>query len=390
MSNRLAAIYYDARTVGPGMSGVGRYALNLLTALAAREDAPPIKAFFRRECLPIAARDPGLARVEQLPAPPHTRHPAGEWWLHRTLPRSLPCDAAFFGAGFLVPGWRSRCAAARVAMIHDVFVFTHRQFFSARFGAWMRWSIRASCRGAQRIVVPAQTVREQIVRLGLAPSDKIDVTPEAPDATHGVWDEASRDAAAELIRRFEACERPPIMTIGTMDRRKDPQTARRAQIELRAAMGKAAPAWFWVGGAGDSADPSPPLLVADAARAGFAVAGHVAGVALPGLLRGSACYVSCSHTEGFGIPLVEAMTAGCPLVVTDTAIHREVAGDAALYFPAGDEQALARLLEQLLASPAQRAELIERGKARGAQFTWDRAAELTLDALRAATPLLSS
>ena len=57
MSNRLAAIYYDARTVGPGMSGVGRYALNLLTALAAREDAPPIKAFFRRECLPIAARD---------------------------------------------------------------------------------------------------------------------------------------------------------------------------------------------------------------------------------------------------------------------------------------------------------------------------------------------
>jgi len=86
-----------------------------------------------------------------------------------------------------------------------------------------------------------------------------------------------------------------------------------------------------------------------------------------------------SEFEGFGLPLIEAMTVGCPVVATSAASIPEVVGDAALLVPPGDHEALAEAILKVLSDSGLRGKLVERGRTRARGFSWDRCAERTLD-----------
>ncbi|NLW50979.1 MAG: glycosyltransferase family 4 protein [Candidatus Brocadiaceae bacterium] len=83
-------------------------------------------------------------------------------------------------------------------------------------------------------------------------------------------------------------------------------------------------------------------------------------------------FVFPSYLESFGMPLVEAMASGLPVIASDTAVHREVCGDAAVYFDTFEPEALADRMESVLADSALRAELAERGRRRSTDFSWER------------------
>ncbi len=95
------------------------------------------------------------------------------------------------------------------------------------------------------------------------------------------------------------------------------------------------------------------------------------------------CFVFPSRYEGFGLPTVEAMASGCPAVLADSSSHPEVGGDAAVYFPPGDVDALAGALRRVVDDVATRTELSIAGLARASRFTWARTAELTAEAYQA-------
>lgn len=373
---RPTSVLYDARTVRPGMSGVGRYTLSLLGALAALPGSPPLRALFLPESLPLARRDPALGKVECLAAPvSHEAHPAGDWWLWRGVRRMIRPGELYHGPAFIIPGGTQ--PFARVSTVHDLFTHTHPQFYPLKFRLWLRWMTEIACRRADGLIVPAATVRDEVLRRKLAPAEKIAVVPEAPDATGEVWDAAVATKTAELRALFADGGRPRILTVGSLDTRKDPRTARAALVELSALTGIGAD-WIWVGGPGPVPDDTPEPLRRQARELGFRCVGHAPGAAIRPALAAATVYVTCSRTEGFGIPVAEAMAAGCPIVASDLPIHREVAGDAAIYFPEGDAPALARTLREVLASEALQAELRERGLRRAKAFSWRRAAEETL------------
>lgn len=382
---RPEAIVYDARTIEPGMSGVGRYALNLLYGLARQSGAPPIRAWFQIGSVELARRDPGLAHVEILTAPhAHTEHPMGDLWLRWSLPRTIGPRECLFGPAFILPGGRQRFR--RVVMIHDLFVFTHPEVFGRGFRLWLRHSIRRACRHADAIVTPTAEVARQIAAMGLASPAKIHPIAEAPDRTHPIWDLEAETRLRTHPPVHAGDGQALILTVGQLDPRKDPLTARQACIALDGqleALGLDQPCWIWAGGAGTLPDPTPESVRAEAEAHGFMTVGHASRGAIARWMNRAAVYVTCSHTEGFGIPLVEAMAAGCPVVASDIPVHREVAGDAALYFPEGDAERLAEILAELLddrdADPELLSDLAQAGLARAENFNWDTAARKTLD-----------
>lgn len=389
MSDRsIQTIYYDARTVQPAMTGVGRYTLNLLVALAAIKDRPPIRAIFHSKSAPIARRDPGLQTIEILETgADHSAHPAGDWFLQVTLPRRIGSKDLFHGPAFVAPVGRRRFP--RVITIHDLFVFTHPDCFPPRFRWYLALMIRGSSQHARRIIVPSESVASQLIELRLANRERIQVIHEAPDLTDPVWDglpAAENNQSLDLMNDSAA-----ILTVGTLDPRKDPQTARRGWLRFLASGASAATTsnpghWIWFGGEGTLPDPTPDALKSEARNKGFVEAGHTSAALLQQAYRKAAVLVSCSQTEGFGLPLVEAMAAGCPMILSDLDVHREVAGDAALYFKSGDPEDLAQCLQKLFNDEMLSNQLRRAARHRSEQFSWEAAAQQTLSLYRECAP----
>ncbi len=98
---------------------------------------------------------------------------------------------------------------------------------------------------------------------------------------------------------------------------------------------------------------------------------------LAGYYASAEAFVYPSVYEGFGIPLLEAMECGCPVLCGNTSSMPEVAGDAAMYFNARDTQEMAAALQKIVQSPEQRLSLISKGKERVKQFSWDICAQQT-------------
>ena len=192
-------------------------------------------------------------------------------------------------------------------------------------------------------------------------------TPPAPAAVAGV------------LERYRI-RSPYCLFVGNLEPRKN--LARLieafALMATRAPAGGTAPqlvlagtrAWLYSG-----------ILSAVAAR-GVAdrvvFTGYVPPGDLPALYAGAACFVFPSVYEGFGLPVLEAMAAGAPVVASRVGAIPEVAGDAALLVDAAQPAALAEAIEAVLADAGLRARLVERGRARARLFSWEATARRTL------------
>jgi glycosyltransferase involved in cell wall biosynthesis len=108
----------------------------------------------------------------------------------------------------------------------------------------------------------------------------------------------------------------------------------------------------------------------------------VADDELPGLYATAICFVFPSQCEGFGLPIVEAFAAGCPVVLVEMNSALEVGGNAAQFFDADDEDTLAEIIERMADDPVSRMHWIDEGRKRAPDFRWYRTAELTRDVYR--------
>jgi glycosyltransferase involved in cell wall biosynthesis len=104
------------------------------------------------------------------------------------------------------------------------------------------------------------------------------------------------------------------------------------------------------------------------------------------LYRQAELFIYPSHYEGFGLPVLEAMTLGTPVVCSDNSSLPEVAGDAAFYVNCEDSSGMAEAMARIIGDSNLRQSLIDRGRQQAAQFSWDRTAKETLQAYRTLSP----
>jgi glycosyltransferase involved in cell wall biosynthesis len=228
---------------------------------------------------------------------------------------------------------------------------------------------------ADRILcVSATTARDLAEHLGVA-GERVDVTPLGTDLVP-----ASDEEVARLRARI-GLDGPYLLGLGTLEPRKDLPTLVRAFAILA---GELPHTLVLAGLAGWGAGELRGAVAASGVAERVRLTGYVPEQDKAALLSGADLLAYPSRYEGFGLPVLEAMACGTPVVTTTGGSLPEVAGDAALLVPPGDAEQLAAAAAKLLGDQAAWADQARRGRARAAGFTWERCADLTAAAYRKA------
>lgn len=265
-----------------------------------------------------------------------------------------------------------------VATLHDVLPLVVPGLMPSRLKRWIyrRWIARA-VRVTDRIMVPTNATGADVLRLFPSARTKLTIVPYAAD------DLLLGPIGPLRPGLEEAIAGPYLLAIGNTRPHKDLPTLIRALVGL-AASGQDKVRLLLVG------DEPPQYLGALLAGAPeemrhlVTFVGKVSDPELRALYAGATAFVSPSQYEGFGLPALEAMALGAPVVAADSRAAKEVLGSAALFFPAGDVGALTTALDTLLADERARAQLVVSGQRRASEFSWRRTAEETVAVYREA------
>jgi glycosyltransferase involved in cell wall biosynthesis len=243
----------------------------------------------------------------------------------------------------------------QVTVLHDAAPVRVPDSYSRSFVAWYRMMAPCIGRVSRRVITISQFSRRELSDAYWIPAGKIGVvSPSGEHMLRVQQDESTVPAALN--------GRPFVLAVGSLNRHKNfalvAEAARlihNAQFDIVVVGGGDARVY----GAGEHALP------------GFVKhLGYVSDAELVALYRRAACFVYPSRYEGFGLPPVEALALGCPVIASPLPAVQEACGDAVLYTSPDDPAALARLLEQVTGDAALRESLRERGRARTAELTW--------------------
>ena len=295
-------------------------------------------------------------RYRVLRPPPLLAHRSGHLWEQTVLPGAAHDAALLYCPANLAP----LASRRNVVVIHDVAALRHPEWYSRGYAAYQRRVLPTIARRARRVVTVSEFSRNEIADvLGLDPAE-IAVVPNGVDP-RTFWPEADpapARAAHGIGGRY-------ALAVGTRIARKNAAALRTARERL-AGLGVE----LVLAGSGRSymrAGEEPP------ARA----LGYVDDALLGGLYAGAELLLMPSLYEGFGLPCLEAMACGTPVVAADRGALPETCAGAAILVDPDDGQALADAAETVVADAERRAQLWEAGLHRAAQLTWDRAARAT-------------
>ncbi len=340
----------DATPLLGRRTGVGRYTASLLAALAdLGQDELVATAFTFRGRDGLTGVVPDGVRVAARPAPARALQAA--WARAEWPPVELLSGRAdvFHATNFVLPPLRR---ARGVVTVHDLTYLRVPATVSAA-SARYRQLVPRSLQRASVVLTPSEAVAQQ-VRAEYAPDAPVIATPLGVDAAWldaGPPDDALR-AALGLPREY-------VLFVGTLEPRKDLRTLLAAHRLV-----PGAPPLVLVGppGWGEQVDVS-----------GCVTPGYLSDEQLRPVVAGAAALVLPSRDEGFGLPVLEAMAVGTPVLASDLPVLREVGGDLATYAAVGDPEAFAEGLRTVLADPGERSAR----RAHAARSTWRRCAEET-------------
>lgn len=336
-------------------AGIGRYAVELIAALR-RLDGP----------------------VEIDVAAPR-RSPLSNRWAYRYV-RGQPALArlTWRTRPDVVHGLASEAAACfplhrQVVTLHDVVPWTeHRAPVLNR--TYLEFQ-RRLLRRVGAVIVPSESVIPEVARELAIPTTRITAI------RHGispVFSAARRHQDSALQARAGLAPEPYLLWVGTLHG-PDPRKGLDVLFDaVRSLEPTERPLLGLVGKPGLGSQWAQERCLRDGIKT--ALPGYVDDSELAALYRGAAAVVVPSRHEGFGLPALEAMACGAPLIVTDAGSLPSVVGDAAMVVRAGDASAIAQALRALLADPGLQARLRDAGPRRTASFTWELAAKQTLAA----------
>jgi len=363
-------IAIDAHSVGARLGGNETYAINLIEALAEIDQSNQYTLYVTKpEAIDrFAGRWPNFQVRQTLPHTPLVRipltlsselrrHPVDVLHVQYTAPPFAPCPV--------------------VATIHDL-AFEHLpETFNRRSWMQLRLTVRRTARRAAQIITVSEFSRQDIIASYGIPAEKVTVTPEAASENFQHVNDGHR---LQTIRERYGIERDYILSLCSIQPRKNLVRMIEAYSYLHQLRPTVKlPQLVLAGKRGWLDDETFRAAAKSAARRDIKFTGYIKDQDLPALYSGALCFIYPSYFEGFGLPVLEAMQCGVPVLAANRTSLPEVVGDAGLLFDPFNAKAIAEALARVIEDSNYRAELGHRGIERARAFKWTTSARLTLE-----------
>jgi glycosyltransferase involved in cell wall biosynthesis len=348
----------NGRFLTQRMTGVQRYAYQIVAALDGilAQNGDIVGRLPMRLILPPGTEAvPVLSKIGTC----RTSFGSGHAWDQLVFP-------LYAGSGVLSLGnFGPVLARNHIVCIHDANVFIQPESYSRSFGLAYRTLLPLVGKRASRVATVSQFSADMLVKYGVCERQKIFIAPNGHE--HALrW-----DASRARIPLLTALQRPYVLLLGSMAKHKNVDVV----LEQAQRLDAAGIDIVVVGGASSIFSAS----ASDFQRSNVHHAGYVSDDDLAALYKGALCLAFPSNTEGFGIPSLEAMARGCPVISSNAASLVEVGGDAVIYVDPGDGDGWREAIIGLSQNDALRQTMAAQGRKRAEAFSWSRSAQLYLE-----------
>jgi glycosyltransferase involved in cell wall biosynthesis len=357
-------------------AGIHRYIAGMLPALA-RRDEFSIVAFTPDEAARAALPESiDVARITRL-----ATRPVGRIiWEQTALPVHLHRSRSdlYHGAAYAMPVLPGALhGRPAVVTVHDLSFVRVRESFPRLQGWYLRAATRASVRRADALIAVSEFTRSELIEIYDVPPERVHTVYNGVD---DAYHPASSDEMAAVRTRFDLPD-DFLLAVGTLQPRKNLRTLFKAYALLTAR--RFSTPTLAVAGAVGWGDEQPEQLLASLGISRrVQLLGYVPEQHLPALYSAAMLLAMPSQYEGFGLPVLEAMACGTPVVVSDAESLGEVGGEATAVVGADEIGGWAAAIEALIDDDDRRRALAAAGLRRAQQFTWDRTAEGTAEVYR--------
>ena len=354
-------------------TGVGHYTFELAWALASADPSSQLQIVYPSTYPAIS-----LAEHDSAAAPANLQlnrvrvGPLGRHWWSTGLPRYIKRSKLelFHGTNYDIPLWRT---CATVLTIHDLSQLLHPETHEKRSVRRARRRLPLMARTADAIITPTETVRRDVCEVLKVSSDKVFAIPEAARACFRRLAFAeTADARSRLGIRDDF-----VLTVGTLEPRKNLAVLVNAFDELIRARPHVTTQLVIAGGRGWLSGPLFDTIAKSSVRDRIVLTDYLHDEDLQALYSACRAFVYPSIDEGFGLPPLEAMACGAPVIASRIPALEETTAGAALLFDPKSSGELTRCLLELLENENKRRELATAGQLRACEFSWERTARLT-------------
>lgn len=376
MNQGSARVGFDATAAVTQGGGIGRYTRELLHALIKEGDQYAYRIFAGRatEPLPIDDAIPTAAHVSfrQLPLSPRWLY---RIWYRLRLPAPVqlftgPVDL-FHSPDFVLPPVLGRIPT--ILTVHDLSFAFYPETFTPALVRYLERVVPWSVRRATHVLADSESTRRDLIRLYDTPEDKITVLYSG---VHERFNMAIDSAAKKAVReKYNIGDEPFVFTVSTLQPRKNHQLLVRS---FRAVAEQTDYNLIIAGGHGWLYEKLLEEVDRQKLRGRVRFIGFVDDDDLPPLYNTASLFVFPSLYEGFGLPLLEAMACGTPVISSNTSSLPEVAGDAAVQISPHDEAAWTDAMLHVIDDTVLRERLVSAGRHRAERFRWSRAARQLL------------
>jgi len=366
-------IALDCRTVTAPKTGDRTYALNLSRALAA--------VGLDDEFLLYTWESTSLTQLPQPNVQPVVLPASPGWtWTPFVFPRDLQRRGAHVAhVQYIIP---PVAPCPIVTTIHDVAFRRYPHLFPPKHRLLLNWLIPLAAANSAAVITGSEATKRDLLEFYDLPEEKVTVTPYAADSLYQPMDPVE---ARRAVQSRHGVPLPYLLSVGVLQPRKNLPRLVRAYNRIAKSIPHRLVLVGKEGWAGDELRQA--VAQAPVGREPI-FTGYVADADLPALYAGADLFVYPSLYEGFGLPPLEAMACGAPVLTSNVSSLPEVVGNAAVTIDPHDEAAIADGIQALLADPARREALSAAGVEHSRLFSWERTARETLAVYRRVTSSL--